>query len=188
MMTVMRYPEGHKDAVRERIIGAASEAVRRRGIDGVSIPALMKQAGLTHGGFYAHFESRDALVAEAVRAAAEDTARGPFAEGVALEQTLARYLSPGHLMHPEQGCVLAALGTEAPKQPKPVRRAFAEVARGFIGRVERKLGPRRGARAASDAALVQASTMIGAVILARLVDDTALGERILGAARRASSN
>ena len=184
-MTIMRYPEGHKEAVRERIVAAASEALRSRGIDGVSIPALMKQAGLTHGGFYAHFESRDALVAAAVRAAAEDTARGPFAEGVALEQTLARYLSRGHLAHPEQGCVLAALGTEAPKQPRQVRGAFAEVARGFIGLVQRKLGARRGARAPSDEALVQASTLIGAVILGRLVDDPALAERILGAARRA---
>jgi AcrR family transcriptional regulator len=180
----MRYPEGHKEAVRERIVRAASEALRGHGLSGVGIPALMKQAGLTHGGFYAHFESRDALVAEAVRAAAQGTANGAFAEGLSLEETLSRYLSLGHAEHPEQGCVLAALGTEAERQPPVVRRAFADVARGFLGLFERKLHPHGRAKRPSDEALVRAATTIGALVLARLVDDPELAERILAAARK----
>ena len=68
MMHIMRYPEGHKEPVRARIVQAAAFALRAKGLDGVSIPALMKNVGLTHGTFYAHFENRDALVAKAVRA------------------------------------------------------------------------------------------------------------------------
>ncbi|MCE9579243.1 MAG: TetR/AcrR family transcriptional regulator [Deltaproteobacteria bacterium] len=182
----MRYPDGHKEAVREKIVRVASEALRRHGLEAVSIPALMKQAGLTHGGFYAHFKNRDELVAEAVRAAADETGGGALAPELSLAESLRRYLSMGHLEHREEGCVLAALGTDGARQRAPVRRAFAEVARGFLARIDAKLRPGRaeGARP-SDAALVQASTMVGAVVLARLVDDPALAERILAAARAA---
>jgi TetR/AcrR family transcriptional repressor of nem operon len=183
MMTIMRYPAGHKEAVREQIVRAAAEALRLRGLAGVSIPALMKAVGLTHGGFYAHFEGRDELVAEAVRAAGEATSRGAFGEGLALDETLGRYLSAGHLAHPERGCVVAALGTDGARQAPPVRRAFAEVARGLLRLVEAKLNPARPARAPSDEALRLASTMVGAVVLGRLVDDPKLAERILRAAR-----
>lgn len=188
MMAIMRYAEGHKEAVRARIIGAAAEVLRGQGIDGISIPALMKRVGLTHGGFYAHFENREVLVAEAVRAAGEETAAGPFADDLSLEQMLHRYLSRAHLDHPEHGCVLAALGTDAPKQPRPVRGAFAQVARGFLALVQHKLDPRRRRGAPSDEALVCASTLVGAVVLGRLVDDPALAERILAAARTAATH
>lgn len=183
MMTIMRYPEGHKEAIRERIIRNAAEALRRSGLAGVSIPALMKSAGLTHGGFYAHFENRDQLVAEAIRVAAASTAQGPFADENALADTLKRYLSPSHLDHPEQGCVLAALGPEGSRQSPPVRTAFAEVARGLLRAVEKKLHPRRSAKTLSDDALRLTATMVGAIVLGRLVDDPELAERILAAAR-----
>jgi TetR/AcrR family transcriptional repressor of nem operon len=183
MMSIMRYPEGHKEAVRERIVDAASGALRRRGLSGVSIPALMESAGLTHGGFYAHFENRDALVAAAVLAAGADTARGAFGDALPLEETLKRYLSTAHVEHPGQGCVVAALGTDGCRQALPVRRAFAEVARGLLRLVERKLHPTRSSSPPTEAALRLAATMVGAVVLARLVHDPDLAERILHAAR-----
>ena len=188
IMSIMRYPEGHKDDVRARIVDAASRALRRHGIDGVSIPALMKQAGLTHGGFYTHFESRDELVADAIVAAGTETADAVFPDAIPLDETLDRYLSKGHLDHPEEGCVLAALGTDGARQPARVRKAFAHVARGFLRLTERKLHPRRRSDTVSDEALARAATMVGAVVLARLVQDSSLSERILAAARSADSN
>ena len=187
MMVIMRYPEGHSEAVKERIVHAASRALRRHGLEGVSIPALMKQVGLTHGGFYTHFKNRDELVAEAIRSAAAETAHSVFSEGLPLEDALDRYLSKRHVEHPEAGCVLAALGTDGARQPARVRRAFAEAALGLLRLAERKLDPCGRADALSDAALVRTATMIGAVILARLVRDVGLAERILAACRVATS-
>lgn len=88
-MVIMRYPEGHKEAIRERIVAAAATALREQGLSGVSIPALTKSVGLTHGGFYAHFESRGELVAAAVEAAATQTAREVFWDGVPLVDAFA---------------------------------------------------------------------------------------------------
>jgi TetR/AcrR family transcriptional regulator, transcriptional repressor for nem operon len=188
MMTIMRYPEGHKQAVRERILQAASGELRRNGLAGIGIPALMKGAGLTHGAFYAHFPNRDALVAEAVRTAAVASFEGPLADALPLEQSLARYLSPEHLAHPERGCVIAALGGEGARQSGSVRSAFAAAARGLLAMIERKLHPRRPSPAPSDQALQLASTMVGAVLLARLVEDPALAQRLLDVAARSGAS
>ncbi len=182
----MRYPEGHKEAVRASIVAYATEALRRDGIQGVSIPALMKQVGLTHGGFYVHFADRDELVAEAVRVAAEATGKNVLSpEAGDLATTLERYLSLEHVRHPEHGCVVAALGGEGRRQSPSVRKAFAHAARGFIGYVDAKLrGAQKLAGRPSDAGLELAAKMIGAIVLARLVDDEALAKRLLAAARR----
>jgi AcrR family transcriptional regulator len=182
-MVIMRYPSGHKAAVKDRIVRAASRSLRRHGLHRVSIPALMKQVGLTHGGFYTHFKNRDELVAAAVASAAAETAEGVFAEELGLKETLERYLSKSHLEHPEKGCVLAALGADGVRQRPRVRAAFAEIARGFLHLTQRKLPDRGRSGALSDEALARAATMVGAVVLGRLVDDAALAERILSAAR-----
>lgn len=179
----MRYPEGHKEAIRARIVKATSHALRRSGLAGVSIPKLMKQVGLTHGGFYTHFRDRDELVTEAVRFAAAETGTGVFEASRSVEAMLEAYLSDGHFKHPEQGCVLAALGTEASHQGPPVRRTFAEVARGFLRLVETRLHPTSAPGELSEEALRLAARMIGALVLARLVRDEALAARILAAAR-----
>ncbi|MES1164895.1 MAG: helix-turn-helix domain-containing protein [Verrucomicrobiota bacterium] len=186
MMVIMRYPEGHKEAVRARIVEAAARALRRDGINGVSIPALMKDVGLTHGGFYAHFQDRDELVAEAVETAAEHTAKDVFGDGIPLEEALARYLSPDHLGAPAHGCVVAALGTEGARLAGPVGGAFSKAARGLLALVEKKLHPGARAKVPTDEALRMAATMVGAVLLGRLVDDDALAARLLRAARRAT--
>ncbi len=184
-MVIMRYPESHKQAVRERIVGAAARALRAHGLEGVSIPALMKQVGLTHGGFYAHFDDRDELVAEAVRAAARSTADGVFADDLERAQAFGRYLSGTHRDHPEQGCVVAALGTEGARKDGAVRDAFADVALGLLRLTERKLHPDRPARQLSDRALQQTSALVGALVLSRLVKDRKLSDRILAAAKSA---
>jgi TetR/AcrR family transcriptional repressor of nem operon len=181
----MRYPAGHKEAVRENVVKAASKALRRDGLTGVSIPALMKKAGLTHGAFYVHFKSRDELVAEAVQAAAQETAsRVLGGDRGGLQAMLEAYLSPEHVERPADGCVLAALGSEARQQHAPVRRAFAEAARGFLGHLQGSLHPAGGSRQLSDDTLALAARMIGAVVLARLVDDQPLATQILKAAKR----
>jgi TetR/AcrR family transcriptional regulator, transcriptional repressor for nem operon len=178
----MRYPDGHKESVSAKIVEAAARALRKDGIDAVSIPKLMKLAGLTHGGFYGHFRDRDDLIAKAVTQAAQDSVLGdkPAAEA------FGAYLSKEHALHPEYGCVVAALGAEGARQKGPVRRAFAEIARGFLRRVERTLHPQAGKANLSDEALATASRIVGAIVLARLVNDDALAERILAAAKRRS--
>jgi AcrR family transcriptional regulator len=180
----MRYPDGHKETVRARIVDAATRALQLGGLDGVSIPALMKQAGLTHGGFYGHFKDRGALLAAAIARSAEGTARGVFGDATKnVDAMLSDYLSMGHVQHPELGCVLAALGTEGGRQPAAVRKAFAQTARGFLHLVQKKLHPSSGPNTLGADALALAAQMIGAVVLARLVQDEALAERILAAAR-----
>ena len=182
----MRYPDTHKAEVRHRIVDAASRALRTSGIASVSIPGLMNQAGMTHGGFYNHFEDRDALVAAALERAADESVIAD--ESRSLDAVLATYLSEGHVNHPEMGCVIAALGTEASRGEGRTRATFARVARRFIERVAVKRdGPPKTKRSApSDAALVIAAQMVGAIVLARSMDDPALAARIVGAARRAA--
>jgi TetR/AcrR family transcriptional repressor of nem operon len=181
----MRYPEGHKEAVRANILERAARAFRRDGLSGVSIPALMKAAGLTHGGFYGYFDNRDELVAQAVMLAAQQTAARVLSEeAVDREGMLAGYLSEEHVAHPEFGCVVAALGSEAPKQAAPVRRAFAEAARGLLRAVDKQLRPERRGNALGDESLRLAAQMVGAIVLARLVDDTELARRLLAAVRK----
>lgn len=181
----MRYTDDHKERIRERIIESAARRLRRDGLRGVSIPAVMKEVGLTHGGFYCHFRDRDELVSAAVTHAAEGTATGVLEHPDGVTGMLGTYLSPEHLEHPEQGCVLAALGSEGRQQSLSVRRTFAHIVRGFLHRIERQLHPNRAADQPSDAALVLASQMIGAVVLGRLAGDAQLSVRILTAARKA---
>jgi len=185
MMAIMRYPDGHKETVRDRIIRAASVALRTHGLDGVSIPELMKRAGMTHGGFYTHFKDKVELVSEAIRSAAGDTARGAFG-APSMAEALELYLSKGHLDHPELGCVVAALGTDGARQSARVRKVFSEVAQGLMGLVERKIHPDAPAGELSDAAIVRTAMIVGAVVLGRLVRDPALTERILAAVRTAA--
>jgi TetR/AcrR family transcriptional regulator, transcriptional repressor for nem operon len=176
----MRYPDGHNDEVRARIVEIAARALRKDGLDAVSIPKIMKLAGLTHGAFYVHFKDRDELVAAAVQ---QSTTESAFAGDTTLEQAAGRYLSRGHVAHPEMGCVVAALGVEGSRQKGKVRRAFAEAARGLLSRVERRLHPQSPPGTLSDDTLQKASQMLGAVILARLMQDDALAERLLASAR-----
>src|SRR5213596_2688794 len=124
-----RTASRRKDVTHERIVDAAARAIRRSGYAGTGVADIMKDAGLTHGGFYAHFASREAMLAEAAdRAGAESVATltrvaaaAPPQE--ALRSMIEAYLSKEHVEDAETGCPVAALGSETPRQPSRVRRA-----------------------------------------------------------------
>ena len=174
----MRVTQAKAAESRDRIVAAAARLFRERGIDGVGIDAIMEAAGLTHGGFYRHFRSKDDLVAEAVGLV--------LPRGTAPEDDLAgyaaRYLSVAHRDDPGRGCVMAALGGDAARGGAGVRRRFAELVSAQIARFLPWFGgsDRPDARARAIAGL---SAMVGALVLARAVDDPALSEEILAAVR-----
>jgi TetR/AcrR family transcriptional repressor of nem operon len=173
-------------AHRQRILDVAGALFRERGFDGVGVADIMKGAGLTHGGFYGHFDSKDDLAAESCAAVfgregwAERLAGSPDPSFSALVRG---YLSPRHRDEPGRGCLLAAAGSEASRQPRSVRRTFTE---GLLGRVEtlRKLLP-GSAAARREKALATMSGLVGALMLSRAVDDPKLSDEILEAARAA---
>jgi len=177
-----------KEETRGRILRAAARAIRKHGYEGVGVADVMKEAGLTHGGFYAHFESRDALLAAAVdQEGVESTehltrAIAAAKPGQELTALVDAYLSDGHVAAPEQGCAVAAAGSEVPRQEAQVRRAASRRIKDFIGLIERQF-PEWGKSAAHDKAMGIAATLVGSVVLARAVDDPQLSKRIRKAAR-----
>ena len=192
MMHVMRTEKttaraAAKDESHQRIVSAAARAIRRSGYDGTGVADIMKEAGLTHGAFYSHFSSREAMLAEAAsRACAEAAAAAAdvvatVPPGKALEAMLRTYLSPEHLAAIEAGCPLAALGSETPRQVPEVRRALTRHLKQMIDLVARQL-PDWGQPSSHEQALVTVSTMVGALFLARAVDEPALSERLCAAA------
>jgi len=168
-----------KEASHERIVSAAARAIRRSGYDGTGVADIMKEAGLTHGAFYAHFPSREAMLAEAAARACAETAaatagvvaRVPAEQ--ALNSMLRAYLSPEHLAQVELGCPLAALGSETPRQAPEVRRVTTRHIKEMIDFVARQ-SPDWGQPAAHERALVTVAAMVGTLMLARAVDDPAL--------------
>jgi len=191
-MTIMRQARPNartaaKEASHERIVTVAARAIRKTGYDGTGVADIMKQAGLTHGAFYAHFASRDAMLAEAadragaesVAAAAEVVAQAPPAQ--ALAAMLRAYLSKAHVANPELGCPVAALGSEMPRQAPEVRRAATRRIKEMVDLVARQ-SPDWGQPGAHEQALVTVATMVGAVVLARAVDEPGLSDALCQAA------
>jgi TetR/AcrR family transcriptional regulator, transcriptional repressor for nem operon len=181
-----------KEATHERIVHAAARAIRRSGYSGTGVADIMKDAGLTHGGFYAHFDSREAMLAKAAdRAGAESVATleriaaaAPPEKGL---QALTRaYLSKEHLEGPDSGCPMAALGSEMPRQAPEVRRAATRRIKEAVDLVARQL-PQWGKPAAHEQALATLSMMVGAMVLARAVDDPKLSDAIRSAALKHST-
>lgn len=172
----------------ERIVEVASRAIRRGGYAGVGVADIMKEAGLTHGGFYAHFESRNAMLAEAIERAGRDSAAvieermasRQAAGASALRAIVEGYLSERHLGATEAGCVVAALSSEMPRQAPEVLAASARRVQALIERVRKALplGPARERQAQ-----VIASTMVGALQLGRSLGATE-GQALLAAARQ----
>jgi AcrR family transcriptional regulator len=188
-----RRPDpSRKEATHERIVEAAARAIRRSGYSGTGVADIMKDAGLTHGGFYAHFDSREAMLAEAAdRAGAESVATlERIASGAPPEkalQTLMRaYLSKEHVEGPETGCPMAALGSEMPRQAPEVRRAATRRIKEAVDLVARQL-PEWGKPGAHEKALATLSTMVGALVLARAVDDPKLSDALRSAALKHST-
>jgi AcrR family transcriptional regulator len=176
-----------RETTHERIVQTAARAIRRSGYDGTSVADLMKQAGLTHGGFYAHFASREAMLAEAADCAGAEAVAtfSRIAATVPADQSLRAllraYLSMEHLSHPEIGCPVAALGSEMPRQAPSVRRAVTVRIKEMIDVVSRQSSD-WGQPGAHEHALATAATMIGAMVLARAVDEEALSDAVLKAA------
>lgn len=181
----MKRPNpNRKEATHDRIVEAASRAIRRSGYGGTSVPDIMRDAGLTHGGFYAHFDSREAMLAEAAdRAGADSVAKLARVASTApphraLQNMLELYLSKEHIA--EIVCPVAALGSEMPRQAPEVRRAATSRIKEMIDLVARQ-SPDWGQPGAHERALVTVSTMIGALLLARAVDDQRLSNAVRAA-------
>jgi TetR/AcrR family transcriptional repressor of nem operon len=178
----MRVTKEKAEENRERIVAAASRLFREKGFDGVGLDAIMDRAGLTHGGFYRHFASKDALAEEAVSRglAASASRQDTYAS---LADFVAAYLSPAHRDNPGGGCVMAALGGDIARQNPGVRRALTGYVSEQVVRLARRIGGRRAA--ARKQAIATLSGLVGALVLARAVDDPALSDEILAAARGA---
>ena len=181
----MRYPPDHKDATRTRILEAAARQFRLKGIGDTSVAAVMKEAELTHGGVYAHFESKDDLVGGVIRDGfdhASDRFESRFAglQGEAwLRAWVQGYLSEGHLEHPEIGCPLPSMSAEIGRAGDEVRSAFTRLFTDRIAAVSVHVdAPKPEAERRVTAALSQ---MGGAMLLARAVD-APLAERLRHAA------
>ena len=168
---------------RERILAEAARLFRERGISGVGVDALTDAAGLTHGSLYSQFGSKERLAAEALGHALS-TSSARMNDTGTLDDYVARYLSADHRDRRGDGCVMAALAGEIPRQGAAVRRSFTDAVRAMVKRVA---GLTPGHRESEDAALAIVATMVGALTLARAVDDPDLSDRILAAARRLAS-
>jgi TetR/AcrR family transcriptional repressor of nem operon len=182
-------PTERKQATREKILRQAARAMRAHGPAGVGVAEIMRSAGLTHGGFYAHFGSKDDLVTEAIRGMfAEGSARFASRVGAATGIDALRcwtdsYLSPSHRDNPGNGCAVAALSGDLARLSKAARAAFDAGIEGIVARYMRHL-PQRDGFDAQDFALAMLTQMAGAVAMARAVADQSLSETILNAARQ----
>ncbi len=177
-----------KEITHERILDAAARAIRRGGHAGASVADVMKEAGLTHGGFYAHFDSREDMVASAIAHAGKQSSNSLRQSMAVLQKKgaspfralMEAYLSVPHMNATETGCVVAALGSEMPRQSDVVRQAAGERVRALIGTVESVLP----AGIATTEAPHIASAMVGALQLARALGGTE-GKALLSANRQA---
>jgi len=186
--TTGRTAPGRKEVTHERIVAAAARATRRSGYDGTGVADIMKEVGLTHGGFYAHFASRQAMLVEAAdRAGAESVAALTRAAAAAPQQALRAmiraYLSNEHVAGVETGCHVAALGSEMPRQAPKLRRAATRRIKEMIDVVARH-SPDQRKPGVSEHALVTVATMVGALVLARAVDDPKLSKALRDASRK----
>ena len=186
----MRYSKEHKQETHARIVKKASVRLREKGAHGIGVADLMKEAGLTHGGFYAHFASREALVIEAFAYAMD---RGTerwrkLAEATPPEKRLATivgsYLTPLHRDDPGHGCAIPALSAEIARESPKTRKAFAAKLEQMIEMIAAQIPdvPRKTARKQAMASL---ATMMGTLVLARVAGSGELSDDILGAGREA---
>ncbi|MBC3919574.1 TetR/AcrR family transcriptional regulator [Undibacterium sp. CY18W] len=170
---------------RERILNVAAQLFREHGFDGVSVVDLMKGAGLTHGGFYGNFSSKEDLIAKTcARSLGRSADRWKRWKSESPETTLSRivadYLSPAHRDAPGRGCALAALGSDMGRQGDAVRKTASKGAHDLIG-VLAELLPGDTETEKEDQAMAAFASMVGAVMLARAVDDAGFSQRILQA-------
>lgn len=185
----MRYSAEHKTTTRRRILQVASEAFRERGVAVTGVDEVMRRAGLTHGGFYAHFRDKSELVGEAC-AAAFDGGQENLARIAALPTVRARvralvtsYLSPRHRDNPAGGCLVAAVGLEAARAGGPVRKSYSTSLQRHRARMADalRLSPDEATNRRLCSALL--SQLVGALVLARSLADPAESDALLADAR-----
>jgi TetR/AcrR family transcriptional repressor of nem operon len=186
----MPLSKAHKRETRQRVVKTAARAFRAHGIDGVGVADLMRQAGLTHGGFYAHFRSKEDLVAAACAEGMLENSTS-FVAGMkeaspdaGLATFIRAYLSRSHRDDPATGCVIASLGPEIVRGSPQTRHAFTEALQRYVAELATCTADEGESKEASeDAMYVLLSGMAGALLMSRAVDDAGLSDRILRAAR-----
>jgi TetR/AcrR family transcriptional repressor of nem operon len=188
---MMRYSKDHKAETHQRIVKNASVRLRERGAAGLGVAELMKEAGLTHGGFYAHFASRDALIGEAFAHAMEQTMRRwrkraeSAPEGQRLAAIVNGYLTAGHRDDVGHGCALPSLGVDVLRGDPKTRRTFAGKLEQMVDMMVEQI-PGQSPKAARREAIGALATMMGALILARTAGNTEFSDEILSAGRAAA--
>ena len=193
----MRRSREEAAATRARIVAVAARLFRARGIDATSVADVISALGLTVGGFYRHFDSKEALVTEAIDAASREStdrhlaksaahlAKSAAREGgeeVELLSLLDRYLSHGHRQHPGQGCPVAALCSEVGHGSKETKKAFTVAIERLLTTVDAAMGCDPGAD--RESVLFAASAAVGAMVLARATHDESLADELLSAVRK----
>jgi len=179
----MRYEKGHKESTRRRIVETAAARFRKDGIEGVGVADLMAEAGLTHGGFYSHFSSKEELVKAAIdEASAVSAIRfDKRVEEGGLEAWIRAYMRGEHRDHPEKGCVVAALASELARRPKEVRKGFSVRLAKVTASIETYLPATLAAAHKRKVATGIFATLVGALQMARAVDDPKTSDEILEA-------
>jgi TetR/AcrR family transcriptional regulator, transcriptional repressor for nem operon len=181
----VRYAPQHKNITHKRIIGAAAELFRAQGIEGVAVTDLMRHVGLTHGGFYAHFRSKDALAVAACKATSDEAEARlkrllrQVEPGRKFATVVERYLTTAHRDNPRNGCVIAALASEVAHSRGPVSSAMTAGIRAMIDGVGLAI-EEDGLDIDSYSA---AATMVGAIVLARAAADRKLSDQVISRTR-----
>ncbi len=176
----MRYDKAHKDRTRRHVLTVASERFRKDGFEGVGVASLMKDAGLTHGGFYGHFRSKQALIEAVISEGLEDTLHHIETRATDIESLVDFYLRPMHRENRAQGCAAAALAGEIVRESKRTRTAFTRKLQRIIAHIQSLLCDRD-----ADRALAVFALLVGVLQLSRAVADRKLSDQFLAAGRQA---
>lgn len=185
---IMRYQPGHKAGVHQRIVQDASERVRAEGLNGAAVSTVMRDAGLTHGGFYKHFASKDELLVESLKEGFRETiallvrAAEQSPPGEAWRAIVKTYLRPEMCEDPGHGCPLATLAPELARVEKRMKPQIVAELVNYKSRMMPFMPGRRGVDK-ERAFFAIFSTMMGAIEIARLLPDPTVRERVLGSAR-----
>ena len=175
----MRVSKEQAAENRERILKATSRLIRERGILGAGVDALTQAAGMTHGSLYSQFGSKERLIEEAL--AGVITEKGQEMSAADLHEYVSSYLSAEHRDAPGRGCPLAALCSEMPRQSEGVRTRFTAGLRGMISALSERQGSGAKQRKRDEASLAMVASLVGALVLARAVNDPKLSNDILRA-------
>jgi TetR/AcrR family transcriptional regulator, transcriptional repressor for nem operon len=187
----MKKSKAETAKTRQRIVEVASEVIRNKGIDATGVAEIMAAAGLTHGGFYRHFDSKEELVTEALRVSRKDHLAGTVEAAKQGPEALLKhfqdYVTPGYRDDVGGGCPLAANGSEIVRSDDTTRHGATEALRLWFANAERYMRPESG-EDKTEMAINVVMNMIGALTMSRIVDDPVLSEKILEAARHRIAN